>query len=200
MPKINRTKLLDRNYNNRDAKLFVIATEGSKTECQYFKMFQDSRIHIEILATGKANDSAPQHVIERLNEFSRKYDLGKEDTLWLVSDVDEWGEKNLSLVCRQARQKNYQLAISNPCFEAWLCLHFGDLEPTDLTCQDLKKRLRVILGQYNSSNLQTEAFRSQVNAAIQRAKELHPDPNQNWTPTPGSHVYRVVEKITQLIS
>ncbi|MDV3001863.1 MAG: hypothetical protein N5P05_003469 [Chroococcopsis gigantea SAG 12.99] len=32
MGKANRTKLLDRSYNNRDAQLFVIATEGAKTE------------------------------------------------------------------------------------------------------------------------------------------------------------------------
>ncbi|WP_199314156.1 hypothetical protein [Planktothrix sp. FACHB-1365] len=54
MGKINRTKLLDRKYNNRDARLFIIATEGRDTEKQYFQgMFHDSRIKIEVLSTGE---------------------------------------------------------------------------------------------------------------------------------------------------
>jgi hypothetical protein len=31
--------------------------------------------------------------------------------------------------------------------------------------------------------------------AIQRAKKLHSNANQNWTPTPGSYVYRLVEML-----
>ncbi len=65
-------------------------------------------------------------------------DFGEEDTLWSVFDVDRWPVKNLSLVCHQARQKKYSLAISNPCFEVWLCLHLGDLNPNDRTCKDFE--------------------------------------------------------------
>lgn len=195
MRKANRTKLLDRSYNTRDAQLFIIATEGVKTEKSYFKIFSNSRIKIEIIATGAANDSAPQHVIERLNEFAQKYDLGKEDTLCLVLDVDRWGERNLSSVCRQAKQKKYCLAISNPCFEAWLCLHLDNLNPNDTTCQHFKTRLQSMLGSYNSSNIDVSHFVEHIQDAVQRAKQLHPNTNQNWTPTPGSHVYRVVEML-----
>jgi hypothetical protein len=38
MGRINRTKLLDRRQDRRDARLFVIATEGKETEKQYFNM------------------------------------------------------------------------------------------------------------------------------------------------------------------
>jgi len=148
MRKAQRTKLLDRSYNTRDAQLFIIATEGAKTEESYFRIFQDSRIKIEVLPTGMANDSAPQHVIDRLNEFSQKYDLGE-----------------------------------------------NDLDPSDTTCKDFKTRLRTILGSYNSSNLDISPFLEHIQAAIQRAKQLHPNANQNWPPTPGSHVYRVVEML-----
>ena len=194
MIKSKRTKLLDRTYNKRDARLFLIATEG-KTEKPYFDMFHDSRIKVEVLATGEDNKSAPEYVIQRLNEFARKYDLGEEDSLWLVLDVDRWGAKKLSLVCREAKQKNYGLAISHPCFETWLCLHLQDLDPKDKTCQHFEKRLRLILGSYNKSNLDTAPYVGRIDDAIGRAKKLHPDPNQNWPPTLGSHVYRVVEMI-----
>lgn len=195
MSKPSRTKLLDRNYNVRDAQLFIIATEGAKTEKIYFDIFHNSRIKVEIVATGEANDSAPQHVIKRLDEFAQKYDFGSEDSLWLVLDVDRWGDKTLSAVCRQAKQKGYQLAISNPCFETWLCLHFGDLEPNDRTCKDFKQRLRLVLGHYNSGNPDTTLFVEYIPDAIQKAKQMHPNANQYWPKTIGSHVYRVVEMI-----
>jgi hypothetical protein len=145
MRKSKRTKLLDRTYNTRDAQLFIIATEG-KTEKPYFDSFHDSRIKVEVLATGEDNKSAPEHIIERLNEFARKYDWGQEDSLWLVLDVDRWGNKKLSLVCREAKQKNYGLAISNPCFETWLCLHLQDLDPKDKTCQPDRETIAIDSG------------------------------------------------------
>lgn len=199
MKKSNRTKLLDRQYNYRDARLFIIATEGSKTEKQYFSLFRDSRIKIEILPTGEDNMSAPQYVLERLDEFIQKYDMTPEDTLWLLFDVDRWGAKNISAICREGRQKNYQLGISNPCFEVWLYLHFDDLDPNDRTCKDFETSLRNKLGSYNKSNLDLEAFEDCIEDAVERAKKLHPNSQQNWPPTPGSHVYRVVQTILKAL-
>lgn len=66
---INRTKLLDRQHDRRDARLFVIATEGAATEKQYFEMFGSSRIKVKVLETGSDNQSAPQYVLDRLNSF-----------------------------------------------------------------------------------------------------------------------------------
>jgi hypothetical protein len=197
MGKINRTKLLDRTYNVRDARLFIIATEGAKTEKSYFESFGNSRLKVEVVTAGEDNKSAPEYVIERLDEFSKKYDLSTDDSLWLVLDVDRWGDEKLSTVCREAKQKKYQLAISNPCFETWLCLHFGDLDPNDTTCKDFKKRLRSLLGNYNSSNLDPTQFMDKVAEAIERAKELHPNIKENWPPTIGSHVYRLMAMIIE---
>jgi hypothetical protein len=195
MVKINRTKLLDRTHDRRDAKLFVIATEGKETEKQYFEMFQSSRVKVEILATGDDGRSAPQYVLERLDIFWVQYDLNEDDMLWLVCDVDRWGEPNLSSVCRESTQKGYGLAISNPCFEVWLCLHFEDLNPQDVTCKDFKARLRMILNSYNSSKLDLSVYEPNIVNAISRAKNLHPISPQNWTPTLGTYVYRLVEAL-----
>lgn len=193
MGKINRTKLLDRQHDRRDARLFVIATEGKKTEKQYFAMFNSSRIKVEILATGDDGKSAPQYVLERLNEFREKYSLNEDDLLWFVADVDRWTEKNLSAICREAKQKNYGLAISNPCFEVWLCLHLMDLSSEDHTCKDFEKRLKTSLGKYNKSSLNVSVFQEKIGEAIDRAKNLHPDPQEYWPREIGSHVYRLVE-------
>ena len=193
MAKIKRTKLLDRQQDRRDAKLFIVATEGKETEKQYFRIFNNSRIKVEILATTEDGKSSPEYVLEHLDIFKERYDLDEDDMLWLVSDVDRWGAKKLSSVCSQARQKGYNLAISNPCFEVWLTLHFEDINNQDRTCDNFKARLRTILGSYNGSNLDISAYKQNIENAVNRAKNLHQISQQDWPPTLGTHVYRLVE-------
>ncbi len=193
MAKIKRTKLLDREQDRRDVKLFIVATEGKETEKQYFGMFKSTRIKVEILATTEDGKSSREYVLERLDKFKERYDINEDDMLWLVSDVDRWGDKKLSDVCSQARQRGYYLAISNPCFEVWLTLHFEDINTEDRTCDNFKARLRTILGSYNGSNLNISAYKPNTKDAVNRAKNLHPSSQQDWPPTLGTHVYRLVE-------
>ncbi len=200
MGRINRTKLLDREHDRRDAKLFIIATEGNKTEKQYFEMFHSTRIKVKVLPTADDNKSAPEYVLARLDAFKEQYDLNEEDMLWLVLDVDRWGEEKLSQICRQARQKNYNLAISNPCFEVWLYLHFDDLNPQDRTCDDFKAGLRTLLGSYNSSNLDLSKYKPHIADAANRAKSLHPVSSDYWPQTLGTHVYKLVEILLESLN
>ena len=179
MGKIKRTKLLEREHDWRDTKLFIVATEGKETEKQYFRMFNSTRIKVEILATTEDGKSSPEYVLERLDIFKKQYDLNEDDMLWLVSDVDRWGDKKLSDVCSQARQRGYNLAISNPCFEVWLTLHFENINTEDRTCDNFKARLRTILGSYNGSNLNISAYKPNTKDAVNRAKNLHPSSQHN---------------------
>src|SRR5260221_11407935 len=79
----------------RDAKLIVIATEGSKTEKKYFNdlasddRYRNPRVHVEVLER-TSTASSPNHVIEELNKFRSVFKLNKFDELWLVIDVDRW--------------------------------------------------------------------------------------------------------------
>lgn len=199
MGKINRTKLLDRQHDRRDARLFIIATEGAVTEKRYFELFGSSRIKVEVLATGSDNKSAPKYVLDRLNSFKEQFDLHDDDMLWLVIDVDRWNKGGeLSQICREAKQKNYHLAVSTPCFEVWLCLHFSDLDSEDKTCKQFKARLSKLLNTYNDINSDVSPYKPHLASAVERAKILHPDLQQNWPPTIGTHVYRLVEILLQL--
>jgi hypothetical protein len=196
MAKINRKKLLDRQYNQRDARLCVIAVEGAVDEAQYFKSFGSSRLKIEVLKTDSDNKSAPKYVFQRLDEFRKKYDLDDQDMLWLVMDVDRWGSEQLSLLSREATQKGYQLAISNPCFEVWLCLHFDDLNPQDKTSKQFKARLGSIRVKYQRDSLDFSVLlRARLPNAIARAKALDPDSQDYWPQAIGSHIYRLIEAI-----
>ena len=115
---------LDRNIDHRaDTSLIVIATEGEKTEKQYFETFKYRRVQVKVEATEKGK-SSPAHVLERLDAYVKEFVIGDGDELWLAIDVDRWEKRMLAEVTREAVQKGFSLAVSNPCFELWLLLHF----------------------------------------------------------------------------
>jgi len=78
-------------------KLFVIATEGAKTEPQYFATLdnRDSVIHVECLKS-KHNSSPPQ-VLKRMQKRLKKEALRKSDEAWLVVDKDQWTDEQLAM-------------------------------------------------------------------------------------------------------
>lgn len=178
----------------RDTRLVIIAAEGRKTEKQYFRLFRDHRVQVIVIPSDD-NRSAPEYILERLNQFARTYQIGQDDELWLMIDTDRWGDRKLAEICREAVKKDYWLAISNPCFEVWLYLHLGDIDETITTCQGFKRLLRDTLGAYNSSRLDLSKFENKIALAIERAKQLSPDEDRRWPQSVGTHVYKVVEKI-----
>ncbi|MCU7918074.1 MAG: RloB family protein [Candidatus Thiodiazotropha sp. (ex Epidulcina cf. delphinae)] len=113
-----RKRPLDRSTAHlRDTRLVVIATEGKVTEKQYFSLFNSRRVQVKVLPTGEENHSSPEHVLERLHEYHKTYDLDGDDELWLMVDVDRWGTAKLAQVAKEAIHAGFGLAVSNPCFE-----------------------------------------------------------------------------------
>lgn len=193
--KIRRTGLLPRSQYVRDARLFVVATEGARTEKQYFELFQSTRVKVEVVSTGEDNKSAPQHVLSRLAQFQEEYDLGPEDELWLVFDKDRWFVEDVAQV---AVESGYRLAVSNPCFELWLLLHFEQHDPADATCKHIEKRLKVCLPGYHKAKLKHALYtRDAVVRAVEAAKKLDKAEGVRWPAFPGTHVYKLVEKLLE---
>ena len=195
----------------RDARLVVIATEGTKTEKQYFDALRvhhrNSKIHVEILQTTDSK-SAPRQVMERLDRFKRRYSLDDHDELWLVIDVDSWEASQLSDVAAKCHQKEFYLAASNPCFELWLLLHIApwdDYSPDQIEAffenkrdgkrTRLEQELIDLVGEYRKSNLKTELYIPHVELAMEQAQLLDTKPDDRWTQTIGTRVYLVVESI-----
>jgi hypothetical protein len=196
---ISRTKLLSRATSFRDSRLCIIATEGAETEKRYFAMFENPRVRVRVLSTSEQGESAPQHVLNRLQEFRAQYELDQDDSLWLMIDVDRWlGPHGLPRVCKEAQHLGVKLAVSNPCFELWLLLHHADADEADRECKAVESRLQAKLGGYNKSNLQTDQFHMAINEAIERAKRLDNNPTELWPSFPGTHVHKVVMSLPPL--
>ena len=189
----------------RDTRLIVIATEGAVTEKQYFAMFRNSRVQVRVLPTErdpqspKAGYSAPKHVLRRLSEYKKEFELGRDDQLWLMIDVDRWPVAQLAEVAQGALQKSCQLAVSNPAFELWLHMHHADVDPDrGYTAGELESMLRSLLGGFNKAKLREEDFRDGIEDAIARAENLDASPGERWPNATGTHVYRTVKAIQSL--
>ena len=150
----------------RDASLVVIAPEDRYAVRQYFDFFESTRIQFRVLETQEGK-SAPEHVLSRLNDYVEEYEIDEGDALWIVCDSDHWVEPNhihnLTRVLQECRQKGIQVALSNPCFDLWLYLHFADF-PTEqsLSCEEVGKRLRDAVGGFDKTRV--------YNLAIDEAK------------------------------
>jgi hypothetical protein len=191
----------------RDASLVVIACEGVETEPNYFNGFKEDahnpRMHIEVLTREEPGHSSPQHVLQRLARFTDEYRIRDGDTLWLVADRDpqSWSDEMLSAVASESRQRLCDLAISNPCFELWLLLHFEDVPN-----QTIERRVEL---QENKNGLLKSLFaahrqpytndwticKPHVQSAIQRAESLDTDPSHRWPQALGTHVYRLLKHL-----
>ncbi|MCY3915675.1 MAG: RloB family protein [Chloroflexi bacterium] len=197
-------------------KLFVIVSEGTKTEKTYFddlaadERFNHPSVHVETI---QPEDSSPDHVLARLTEFNNEYELRVDDELWLVIDRDRWKVPMLQRVTQQAIQKGFCVADSNPAFELWLLLHHRSLD--DYTCEELteleangksgsRTRLELelisVVGSYNKSRLKTSCYLPNVDDAIANARESDINESERWLNQIGSRVYLLAERIINATS
>ncbi|MDE2857128.1 MAG: RloB family protein [Chloroflexota bacterium] len=209
MPKL-RSRPFARKSKFRDAKAIVIATEGELTEPIYFEKlalderFRNPRVVIKVLPTTDGR-SAPNHIIRRLDDIKRKHGFYEGDKLWLVFDKDDWEDGLLSEVARQANQKGYCLADSNPCFEVWLTMHFASIHESfelscsgdSVTCDDIIKRLKQddMDPSYRKSRIDKERYFDRLETAIQHAKLSDIEPKDRYLNQIGSRVYKLAQSI-----
>ncbi|MBN73107.1 MAG: hypothetical protein CME32_27950 [Gimesia sp.] len=198
---MRRKRPLNRNTDPvRDTKLVVIASEDRYAVRQYFELFRSNRIQFKCLETidGK---SAPEHVLQRLNDYLQEFDIGEGDEFWLVTDTDHWIEpghiKSFVRAIRQCRDKGINVAISRPCFELWLLLHFNEFpENPNLTCQDVAELLKSIDGGYNKKKVYNLAItESSVSKAIARSKANASVGSGEIPPKIETHIHKILDEL-----
>lgn len=188
-------------------KVIIIATEGEKTEPKYFndlkQKYRKTVVHLEVIRRC-ASASSPIHVIQELLKFKAQYELENNDELWMIIDRDRWTESMLSKVAKLCFQKNFHLALSNPCFEVWLLLHLVDISNFSQRKirmleknrnNDLENEIREFCGSYNKSNLKTHFFLDNVDKAIDRARNIDKHPDHRWPNSLGTRVYLLAENV-----
>ncbi len=212
MPRKRRP--LDRTSAVRSARLIVVATEDTKATPQYLNDLaiaqQNTRIQLKVLERD-TTASSPEHVLAQLREFIAEYQIGEDDELWLVSDLDQWQERMLSAVARECLQSGFRLAISNPAIELWFLLHLSDLSEYDEDgLQLLQENAKVsasrtfleqeivrIAGRYQKGRLHSADFLPHIPLAIEHAKALETNLDDRWPQSLGTRMYLLLESILE---
>lgn len=200
-------------------KLFILSYEGTVSEKKYFEDFRKSELFndsglIEIISLKRPSNkgSDPINVKKLLEKAKREFRFKKTDEFWLIIDRDDWESihnynfDNLVYDCNS--EKNFFLAMSNPCFEIWLILHLKDINNfSDEEKQKILENKKIsssknyideILGEIQGRGYNKRPnpniFLPKIKIAVQRAKELDKN-KEDYPKNIGSHIYRLVEKL-----
>jgi len=129
-------------------KTLLVFCEGERTEPEYLTALRNEpavreTAAVDIRLAPEFAGSVPDTLVRRATEALQKADEedGEIDEVWCVFDV-EWPRNHprLKEAVRDATAAGVRLAISNPCFEIWLTLHFQDQSAWLTTAAAVKLR------------------------------------------------------------
>ncbi len=175
----------------RDPKEQILVTCGGiRTEPKYFeglkKQARNPAVKVKIISDGVD----PQRLVDYASTVAQR---GGFDSAWCVVDVDEF---DLAPAIKTAQEAGVNLAVSNPCFEYWLLIHFQDCH----TCLNgpaaVTTKLRKHVPHYDKTDLRFEDFTDSVDDAVRRAKQRCPAPGSHeHQHNPSTRVWELVEAI-----
>jgi hypothetical protein len=185
-----------------------VCCEGEVTEPSYFNALKAELrirlVHVEVVG-GDVSGSNPKtlvdYAVERKEQAERdargeKDDNLKYDEVWCVFDVD--AHEHIPEAKQKAGTNEINLAISNPCFELWLLLHFQD-QRAYIERHQAQSACRAHMPLYDKE-VPFELVYPHYQSAVQRAVEL-----EHWQETrgcagenPSTGVHRLTERIMEL--
>lgn len=200
-------------------KLFILSYEGNVTEKKYFENFRHSSYFnnnglIELISLKKPKNkgSDPFTVKKLLKNVKTEFGFKTTDEFWLIIDRDNWETTHKlsfdDLVLECKAEKNFFLAMSNPCFEIWLILHFKNITDFSKHEQNLifenakinnnKNYIDIVLGDLQGRGYNKrpnpEIYLPLTKSAIERAKSSD-NTNDDYPKFIGTHLYKLIEKI-----
>jgi hypothetical protein len=179
----------------------LILCEGEVTEAEYFR--EKGRLHRSLVDVRVDSGGAPKTLVERAAQMkktaaqaARRDPNEGYDEVWCVFDVDQ--HPYLAEAKQQAYDNGIQTAISNPCFELWILLHFGD-QRAHINCADLARECRQHIPGYEKSAPLTKLMELEEDA-VRRAIDL-----EKWQVSrgceghnPSTTVHHLTEQIRAL--
>ena len=179
--------------------------EGTRTEPEYIEALkQETEVHdtasVEIRIDMDASGAVPMTLVNAAAKarVRNSQEQGEIDEVWCLFDV-EWPQNHPKLPEARAKAaaNAVRLAISNPCFELWLALHFEN--HTAWLDSDAAMKLRRCYDKSSNKGLDGSEYMPRRADAAQRARALtakhagdgteFPDDN------PSSGMYLLLEAI-----
>jgi len=185
---------------------FLLCCEGEGTEPGYFTSLADflrnpliELIEIEI-AEHESTD--PKQIVVQAkslrataNREARQMrdDNLRYDQVWCVFDRDEHAHFDEAI--NQALDNKLELAVSNPCFELWILIHYQE-QTAGLTRQDAQKKVRKYIPNYEK-NISFAELEGRTFKAVRRAGRMEANAKERGkaTDNPSTGVWRLVKML-----
>jgi len=183
----------------------LIVCEGEKTEPIYFEALAHEEevrlVRIEIVRSGGVPKSNVEQAVSMKRAAQREAKGQRDanlayDEVWCVFDVDE--HPHLAEALDQAQANAIHVALSNPCFELWIFLHFQD-QRAHIERHKLQSACRQHLPGYSKVAAYAE-LQPRYGEAIRRAVAL-----ANWQEqqgrkhaNPSTGVHLLTERLRNL--
>lgn len=206
MPRRDSDRPLRRPRPSRDPlPRMLVVCEGTVTEPGYFREFarEERNRLVEVIIDDEGG--SPKTLVERA--ASKKKDASREarrmrddnlkyDEVWCVFDVDQ--HPKLADAHQQARDNEIRAAVSNPCFELWLVLHFQE-QTAFIERAQAAALVRAHVKGYEK-HVDYVRFRTTYEDAVRRARQLvrRNIGNGNEGGNPSTTVYELTERIREL--
>ncbi len=203
MSKANRSRRPARPAPFRDAKKRILVVCEGSTEKEYVDGYVMSLRNLLVVAVeAVGNAGVPMTVVEMAKELKssnaeqalvEKDSNVSFDSVWVMFDVDEHPRVDDAKI--MARDNGIGVAVSNPCIELWLYLHFADSPGM----QDRHRILRLLRDKITGYNkhIQFKEFIDRVDVAKQRARRLEEQANldQESGRNPTTSIWKLLEDI-----
>ena len=186
-------------------RTFLVFCEGTRTEPDYLGALKREPAVLEVASVDiriemGASGAVPLTLVNTAAKarVRNPREDGEVDEVWCLFDV-EWPKNhpNLDEAVRLAERKDINLAISNPCFELWLALHFGD--HTAWLENEAAGRLRRGHDGSTGKGLDGRAYMARRADAARRARSLtvkHKGDGRAFPfDNPSSGMYRFLEAV-----
>jgi hypothetical protein len=181
----------------------LVCCEGDVTEASYLNSIKgELRLErVEVVPGGVNPKTLVDYAVEKKQEAERKARREKDDNLkydevWCVFDVDL--HEHIPDAKQKASANKINLAISNPCFELWLLLHFQE-QSAHIERHHVQSACRGHIPGYDKE-VPFELIFPRYREAVQRAEAL-----EHWQETrgcagdnPSTGVHRLTERIMEL--
>jgi hypothetical protein len=183
----------------------LICCEGQVTECSYLNGLKAELrirlVHIEVVPGPSNPKTLVDFAIEKKQRAERDADRQgddnvKYDEVWCVFDID--AHEYVQEAKQTAAANNIELAISNPCFELWLLLHFQE-QRAHIERHHVQSACRGHMPEY-VKEVPFELVFHHHQEAVGRAVALDKWQNSQGRPggNPSTGVHRLTERIMQL--
>lgn len=173
-------------------KTLVIFCEGERTEPEYLEALKRKPSVRDVAAVDirveTSHGGAPLTLVSMAAD-ARSRAISEEaeiDEFWCVFDV-EWpvNHPNLKAAIEQAYRNEIRVAVSNPCFELWLILHFKD--HNRWLSNDQAAKLRRRLDGSSDKGLVAAKYMPLTDEAARRAAKLDERHSRDGSPFPNNN-------------